>query len=72
MSLEGFADLEFTGWPDVASARLSKLLGEDPALDKAVQDLVAHLVEPPEVMSGWELPKGISRRTGSCGPSSTC
>jgi hypothetical protein len=70
MSAEGFVDLEFTGWPDVASARLSKLLlAEDPALDKAVQDLVTHLLEPPEVTSGWTQ---LTTRTGSCDPNSTC
>lgn len=68
MSAEGYGDLEFTGWPDVASTRLSKLLAEDPVLDKAVQDLVAHLSEPPEVTSGW---KEVSTRTGSRDPSST-
>ncbi|HZM78270.1 MAG TPA: hypothetical protein VFC19_21310 [Candidatus Limnocylindrales bacterium] len=67
MSHEGFADLEFTGWPDVASARLSKLLAEDPTLDKAVQDLVAQLLEPPEVTSRWK-----ELTTGSCDPNSTC
>jgi hypothetical protein len=66
MGAEGFADLEFTGWPDVASARLSKLLAGDPILDKAVQDLVAHLLEPPEVTSEWKV------ITASCDPSSTC
>ena len=66
---EGFADVEFTGWPDVASARLSCLLNEDPVLDKAVQDLVTHLSEPPEVTPGW---KELTTRTGSFGPSSTC
>lgn len=70
MGAEGFADLEFTGWPDVASARLSKLLlTEDPTLDKAVQDLVTHLLEPPEVTAGC---KQLTTRTGSCEPSSTC
>jgi hypothetical protein len=69
MSAEGYGDLRFTGWPDVASARLSKLLTDDPVLDKAVQDLVAHLLEPPEVTSGW---KEVTIRTDFCGPSSTC
>jgi hypothetical protein len=69
MSAEGYGDLRFTGWPDVASDRLSKLLAGDPVLDKAVQDLVAHLLEPPEVRSGCEE---ITMRTGSRDPSSTC
>ena len=69
MSAEGFADLEFIGWPDVASARLSCLLNEDPNLDKAAQDLVTQISEPPEVMSGC---KELTRRTGCFDPNSTC
>ncbi|WP_117209565.1 hypothetical protein [Allorhizocola rhizosphaerae] len=48
-----FGDLKFTGLPDVASARLSALLGNDPALAKAARDLVALLDDAPEVTLGW-------------------
>jgi hypothetical protein len=69
MGHEDFADLEFTGLPDVASARLWLLLGEDPMLDKAVDALVALLKDPPEVMLGWS--NLVTPRISSSDPSST-
>ena len=69
MRHDDFADLEFTGLPDVSTARLSRLLSEDPALDKAIDDLVALLKDRPEVTLGWN--SFTTPRISSSDPSST-
>lgn len=69
MGYEDFANVEFSGLPDVASVRLSWLLSEDCVPDRAFDDLVALLKDPTEVTLGWS--SLTTPRIGSSDPSST-
>ncbi len=69
MSDADFEDLEFTSLPNVASARLSALLGEHPELDAAARELVELLKDPPEVSLHWG--NFSSPSTASSSPNST-